>query len=357
MKNVLILGGTGAIGRKLVDFISVNPEIECVVTSRRVQNNKGNIKYIQGNAHNCDFVFSLLDKKWDAIIDFMAYTTVELKERINRFLSATDQYIFISSARVYAESEGLIKEDSPRLLDRCEDSTYLSTDEYALAKAREENIIISNSEQNNYTIIRPYITFSENRFQLGVMEKEQWLYRALRGKSIIFSRDIAEKTTTLTYGGDVAKGIYGLICNTSALGRIYHITTNETHTWETILQLYLKALEEHLGKKINVVYTEKWQPYQGGSEYQVKYDRLYHRRFDNSNIMNDVSLMSFSRLEYSINKAIAEMIHHPSFGSIDFNREAMKDRLTGEWTNIFVIPGVRTKLKYLLIRMGLKAYR
>ena len=50
-------------------------------------------------------------------------------------LEATDQYVFISSARVYAQTEDLITEDTPRLLDVCTDKEYLKTNEYALAKA------------------------------------------------------------------------------------------------------------------------------------------------------------------------------------------------------------------------------
>ena len=44
--------------------------------------------------------------------------------------------------------------------------------------------------------------------QLGVLEKELWLYRALNGRTIVFSKDIAEKSTTLTYGYDVASVSY-----------------------------------------------------------------------------------------------------------------------------------------------------
>ena len=72
-----------------------------------------------------------------------------------------------------------------RLLDVSHDSIYLKTDEYALAKARQEDIL-RKSGKNNWTIIRPYITYSESRLQLGVLEKEAWLYRALKGFQEMF---------------------------------------------------------------------------------------------------------------------------------------------------------------------------
>lgn len=356
MKNILVLGGTGAIGRALIDLISSNPDISCVVTSRRKQCRNGRVIYVQGNAHNKEFLTSLLEKKWNAIVDFMSYTTEELKDRIELMLSATEQYIFLSSSRVYAGTDSLLTEDSPRLLDVTNDKEYLKTDEYALAKAREENIIRSFGKRN-YTIVRPYITFSETRFQLGVMEKENWIYRALHGRTIVFSKDIAQKVTTLSYGADVAKGIYYIICNEKTYGKTFHITTTENHTWDDILKMYLKAIQELTGKKPNVAYTDKWESWQGGFEYQVKYDRLFNRRFDNSAILRVASNMEFNGLYNSIKSAMSEMVKHPSFGVVDYAKEAAKDRYTGEWTKLSEIPGFRSKVKYILIRLGIIRYK
>ena len=85
----------------------------------------------------------------------------------------------------YANENGRITEKSKRLLDVCTDEEYLKTDEYALTKVRQENILLSSGKKN-WTIIRPYITYNVERLQLGVYEKENWLYRALHGRSIVF---------------------------------------------------------------------------------------------------------------------------------------------------------------------------
>ena len=77
---------------------------------------------------------------WNAIVDFMAYSTKEFSEKVDLFLNKTDQYFFLSSSRVYAESNIPITENSKRLIDVCEDEEYLKTDEYALAKARQDFI-------------------------------------------------------------------------------------------------------------------------------------------------------------------------------------------------------------------------
>lgn len=101
---------------------------EIVVTSRRdrVSNILG-VSYVKGNAKETDFLSGLLANHWDAIIDFMIWPTDEFKARMAGFLNATNQYVFTSSYRVYADSP-VITEDSPRLLDVIGNPEYLATD-------------------------------------------------------------------------------------------------------------------------------------------------------------------------------------------------------------------------------------
>ena len=51
------------------------------------------------------FLQTILLEPWDTIVDSMIYTTQSFKERANLLLDATSQYAFLSSYRVYADSE------------------------------------------------------------------------------------------------------------------------------------------------------------------------------------------------------------------------------------------------------------
>lgn len=235
--NILILGGTGAIGRALIDLLK-STSWNVLVTSRNVRENENNIRYIKGNAHEEEFLKQCLEiEHWNAIVDFMAYSTKEFSEKVDLFLNKTDQYFFLSSSRVYAESNIPITENSKRIIDVCEDEEYLKTDEYALAKARQENILF-NSSKKNWTIIRPYKTYNDNRFQLGMFEKEDWLYRVMMGKTLVFPKEMAKKKTTLTNAIDVSVAIKNLIGNQAAYGEAFHITTTESITWQNVLDIY-----------------------------------------------------------------------------------------------------------------------
>ena len=198
--KILILGGTGPMGVHLTNLLGEERH-DVFVTSRSKHDDSDQVKYLQGNARDTDFLTDILKSPWDAIVDFMSYGTEEFSSRMNLLLESADQYVFLSSARVYSQSDVPITEETPRLLDVSTDEAYLETDEYALAKARQENLL-RDSGRENWTVIRPSITFSEDRLQLGALEKEAWLFRALHGRSIVFSDDIADKLTTMTYGRD-----------------------------------------------------------------------------------------------------------------------------------------------------------
>lgn len=146
----------------------------------------------------------------------MVWSTAEFADRVEQCLNATGQYVFVSSYRVYADSP-VIAEDSPRLLDVVDDSDYLKTDEYALAKARCENMLFESGKKN-WTIVRPAVTYDgTGRFQLAVHESEVWLRRALNDIPVPLPDVICGKQGTMTWGGDVARMIALLIGNPQAL--------------------------------------------------------------------------------------------------------------------------------------------
>ena len=280
--NILVLGGTGAMGTHLIQFLSENNDVQVTVTSRKERNSHGNINYIVGNARDRAFMSSLLkNTHYDVIVDFMNYNYEEFLEYHRALLEATDHYIFLSSSRVYANYDGRINESCPRLLETSKDETFLSTNRYALRKAREEDMLRS-SGKTNYTIIRPYITYSNRRLQLGIYEKEEWLYRVLNDKPLIISEGILDKTTTLTFGKDVSYGIYKIILG-KPLSEAVHITTTENMTWSDILKMYASVIKEDTGKDLTVYTSNEIKSvemiYEGG--YNTIYDRQWNRRFDN----------------------------------------------------------------------------
>lgn len=350
---VLVLGGTGAIGSHVVSILSQNNQ-EVFVTSRFFREDTCNVHYIKGNAKDVAFLKRLLNQKhWSTIIDFMSYNTSEFSEKYNDFLDSCEQYIFISSSRVYANSNIPLQEDSPRLLDCVKDNTYLATDEYALSKARQENFLF-NSKKRNWTIIRPYITYDKNRLQLGVLEKEEWLYRAIYGRPIVFCEEISSKQTTFTNGYDVALGISKMIGNNNCFGEAYHLTASKSKTWGDLLNIYKEVFYKCYGlyPEIKMVSLEAFLNCRSQSlYYQVVYDRLYNRVFDTSKSNKIIDVDKFIEPNEGILECMSEFLLSPSFKGIDWIHEGVKDKLCHCFAHLSEFPKTIDFLRYIKSRI------
>lgn len=353
MKSVLILGGTGAMGSHLCKYLE-NDKIEITVTSRKEHiSDIPCLRYIRGDAKDLIFIRGLLaDCRYDVIIDFMSYTTAEFQERYANFLNATDQYIFISSARVYAESDGPLTEDSPRLLDVCTDSKYLATDEYALSKARQEDMLTASGKKN-YTIIRPSLTYDENRLQFAISEKEEWLYRVLHGRSIVFPKDMENIRTTMAFGGDVANAIAKLVGNRKALGETVHITGRTSNTWGEILNIYQDAFLEKVGVNMKVWMADDCMKIAKdlGRVYQIKYARGINRTFDCGKLDSIIGEITFRVAEEGLKKCLGEFLDGPrDFKALNVMSQAYFDRLTHERSALKEFRDTKRKIKYVIGR-------
>lgn len=349
--KILILGGTGAMGKSLVRILAQAGH-NVTVTSRSSHSLiLSNINYVKGNARELTFLKKILSHHWDVIVDFMTYSTSEFQGRYKLLLTSTNQYIFLSSSRVYADSP-LLDEKSPRLLETTNDQEYLKTDEYALAKARQETIL-EKSTYSNWVIVRPYITYSEERLQLGVFEKEDWLYRALHGRQIVFSRDIGRCYTTMTLGLDVAKGIASVVGKKSANKEIFQITASKAYLWQDILNLYISTLSKHNNLCIKVHWIDQMTTLSQvmQNQYQVNMDRLCNRRFQSRKIQCFCdNRLNFEDLECALPYCLDSFLLSPHFRKIDWGTQAHMDKLSQEFTPMCEIPSLKDKIKYMLFR-------
>lgn len=342
------------MGEPLVNMLAEKGH-EVYVTSRQMRE-YGNqkVRCIKGNAHDMDFLDTVLRENYDVLIDFMSYSLSEVQERLDRILDSVGQYIFLSSCRVYAESKTPITEDTPRLLDVCGDKEYLATEEYALAKAREENLLFE-SGRNNWTIVRPTVTYNSRRLQLGCYELEEWFGRALRGKPVVFFDDLVDKLTSMTYGGDVAAGISYLVGNPQAMGEVVNIASPESKTWGEILEIYKETLAKSTrgGYCLQIVML----PHAGdcenvlGRKWRLKYNRIYNRQFDSSKMARlSGGRMTYTPIGEGLEKCVEEFLKGGwTPGAIAFS-EAYFDKVLHTQARLSEFPGWKQKVKYLIGR-------
>ena len=305
-KRVLVLGSTGAMGQYLVpkladrgylvDAVSLDEETPC----------SENVRCIRANAKDEAYLAELVTKgQYDGIVDFMIWANYEFPRLYKLFLENTGHYIFLSTYRVYA-GESPITEESPRLLDVSEDAELVASNDYCIHKARGEDILTA-SDYENYTIIRPAITYSKMRYQLVTLEAPLTVGRALAGKTVLLPEEVKNVQATMTWASDVADMIEGLLFNPRAMKETFTVSTAETHTWGEIASFY----EQLVGMKIKWVNKEIYIKALGGSvgvRWQLDYDRLFERVVDNSKVLRVTGLRQsdfmplFEGLKYEISR-------------------------------------------------------
>jgi len=324
MPKILLLGGTGAMGVYLVpELLRMGHDVAVTSRSARVSDNE-KLTYIRGNARDDDFLAGTIRGHYDAIVDFMVYPTTEFHRRHELLLKNTGHYVFLSSCRVFAESDRPMTEASPRLLDVSKDREYLATEEYALAKARQENIL-RESRHRNWTIVRPAITYSRNRFQLGTLEADMIVFRASCHCPVILPREMLRKQTTMTWGGDVARMIARLVCANNVFAEDYNACTGEHRTWEEVARYY----KELIGLTVVPVELDAYIKIMGG-KYQVLYGRMIDKIMDNSKILNATGMRNADLM--SIRDGLARELAEHSTGRRtvrpDYETNAKIDRIT-----------------------------
>lgn len=324
-KKILLLGGTGALGVYMApELLSMGYQV--YITSRKPHtSNERDLIYLTGNAKDMAFTRTLLAQNFDAIVDFMIYKTPEFEARYQELLDATPHYLFLSSYRVYGDNHGKpITEESPRLLDSVQDEEYLATDEYGLTKARQENLLRA-SGRKNFTILRPAITYSKERFQLGTMEAAEFLKRGLAGKTIIFPKQMLDKQATMSWAGDVGRMMARLVFNEKAMGETFTVSTAEHHTWREVMNYYVDLLHIKVKLVDLSVYAEVFP-----RPYQIKYDRMLDRVVDNTKALAATGMRQedLMPLKEGLRIELSNFIKAPKYTGNTDRSDKMIDELT-----------------------------
>ena len=354
MNRILVTGATGAMGAPLIRILSEIPNTEVYATSRS-QRQSEKIHWLIGDAMNDVFFKESLEKnRFDAIVDFMNYKTAKFSERYDFILQHTSHYLFTSSARVYAQSDHVIKEESPRILDVCKDAEYLSKDSYALEKARQEDILF-RSGYKNWTVFRPSLTYNDRRLQFTIFELSEWIYRVLDGNSIIFPSEMRDIVTTMTHGRDVAAIISRLILNSNAYGEAFNINGGGHLTWGEVLDVYQGAIEKSMGRKAKICEVNGIEQI---TKHLNRYDqyrlaRGISRVFTNEKVEAAIGGFEYIPMNMGLAQCLQTYLQTPDAISLPFRTAAYYDSLAGEITPLRRVGSVKHKIGYCLGRAGL----
>lgn len=239
--KILLIGGTGTISMAITRLLAEQGH-DVILLNRGSRNDNipENVRTIQ-----CDIsdekaaAEKLKDMSFDCVGQFIGFVPAQVERDIRLFSGKTKQYIYISSASAYQKpvSDCVITESTP-----------LSNPhwQYSRDKIACEELLMKNYRENGFpvTIVRPSHTYDERSVPLGVHgDKGSWqvVKRIMEGKPVIIHGD-GSSLWTITHNSDFAKAYAGLVGNIHAIGQAFHITSDESVTWDQIYSIIADEL-------------------------------------------------------------------------------------------------------------------
>ena len=281
--KILMIGGTGIISSACSDLI-LQRGMDLTIINRSVSTKfpvPAGASHIVGDIHAdaARLAESLRGQHFDAVVDWVAYTPEDIEHDIRLFSGNTGQFVFISSASAYQKPPAhyIITEETPL------ENPFWG---YSRNKIAVEERLMQEYRERGFpvTIIRPSLTYGLSQIPLS---GGSWQHpytvidRIRKGKKIIIPGD-GTSLWTITWNGDFARGLVGLLGRQDAVGEAFSITSDEVLSWNQIFLEVGKAL----GLKMDIVHiaSDLLAAYDADAIGSLIGDKINSAVFDNSKI-------------------------------------------------------------------------
>jgi nucleoside-diphosphate-sugar epimerase len=320
--RILFIGGTGNISTDCAALLHERGQEIAVVTRGNAPIPAG-YRGVKADRKNHDAMRRALDGvPVDVVINFLGYELSDIEIDYELFAGKVRQYIFISTAMVYAKPHRQIPitENAPL------GNTY---SDYAKNKLKCEEWLL-NAKAFPATIVRPSHTYCK-RWIPNLITSAGYTFAARleRGEPVFVAND-GENPWTLTATTDFAVGLAGLVGNEKAIGERFHITSDEALPWYQIYTEIGAALGvKPVIEKIPVDFICDRFPDMIGS---LKGDKAEPAIFDNSKIKRFVpDFVCRKPFATGIRESVAWLRAHREDQNLSPKTDAQIDQIIGAW--------------------------
>jgi nucleoside-diphosphate-sugar epimerase len=333
--KILFIGGTGLISSACSDLALSRGHDLFILnrsTSRKYPLPEG-AALLQADIHAGEAALTdlLAGHRFDAVVDFIAYTVEDIERDLRLFRGRTGQFVFISSASAYQKPvrNYLITEETPL------ENPYWDYSQNKIA-CESRLMLAHRQEEFPATIVRPSLTYGPTQIPFAVGSwQHPWtvIERMKQGKKVIVPGD-GTSLWVLTWNADFAKGLVGLLGNEKAIGEAFQITSDQVLSWD---QIYLEGYQA-LGLASNLIHIPsgliaKYWPHAYGS---LTGDKSNSVVFDNSKIKSFVPAFT-CEVDWAmgLRRALAWFESHPEYQTLDHELESIWDHLIADYERAF----------------------
>ena len=274
--KILFIGGTGIIS-SACSQLAIERGYDLTLLNRGQSSRPipDGARQIQADIRNPEAAkAALANEQFDVVVNWVAFSPEHIATDLELFNGRTAQYIFISSASAY--------QTPPAHLPITE-STPLHNPVWAYSRQKiacEERLLRAYREDGfPVTVIRPSHTYDQTL--LPMRGRYTVVNRMRQGKKVVVHGD-GTSLWTLTHHRDFAVGFVGLLGHPAAIGDTFHITSDESLSWNQIFQQVAAAA----GTKANIVHIPSDTIAHHDADWgdSLLGDKAHSMIFDNSKI-------------------------------------------------------------------------
>lgn len=321
--RVLLLGGSGNLSADCAAALVRGGHEVAVVTRGRSPVPPGVRGIVADRADARALGDALRAAAPEVAIDFLAFAPADLEPVAAALGGRLRQYVFISSATVYAKPHPVpLTEASP---------LGNAWSEYARRKEACEAWLAARGRELPFTIVRPSHTFSE-RWIPNVVASGGYAFarRLLDGRPVFVPGD-GQSLWTLTTARDFAAGLAGLVGNEAALGEAFHITSDAALPWNQIIAEVARAVgaKAPVVERIPLDFICRVEP---PLEAKLRGDKANTSVFDNTKVKRAVpGFECRDTVRDGLAAAAAWFDAHPAEKRPDPAVDAVWDRVVDAW--------------------------
>ncbi len=325
--NILFIGGTGLISSACSDLaLTQGHQLTLLNRSRSTKYPlPEGARLIQADVRGeeSELAALLAKEKFDAVVDWIAFTRADIERDLRLFKGKTGHFIFISSASAYQKPPAhyIITESSP-----LENPFW----EYSRNKIICENLLMDAWRKEGFpaTIVRPSLTYGPSQIPLaGASWQHPYtaIDRMRKGLKVVVPGD-GTSLWTVTWNGDFAVGFNGLLGNPKTHGEAFHITSDEVLSWN---QIYATAAREAGAEFLPAhISSDVIAAYNPGAVGDLIGDKNNSSVFDNSKIKRFVPQFKCEvSWQEGVRRSLAWFDADPARRTIDSELNDLWDRL------------------------------
>lgn len=324
--RILFIGGTGNISAECAALMHERGN-EILILSRGRSAVPPQYRAFQADRKDPTAMRTALgNAQPDVVINFLGFDLLDVEADFELFKEAVRQYIFISSATVYAKP--------PPKLPVTEDAPLGNpASDYAQKKLQCEQWLLQRRAESGFpvTIVRPSHTYSKRWIPNAVSSAGYAFAARLERGQPVFVPDEGENPWTLTAASDFAAGFCGLVGNAGAVGEAFHITSDEVLTWNQIYTEIAAAVGSELPELVKVPadFICEVAPQLTGS---LKGDKAHPGVFDNAKVKRFVpDFQCRVPFRAGIRESVAWLRAHPDEQHLNPLVDAVMDQVLAAW--------------------------